>query len=265
MTSLEGVDRLLGLDLGDEHGPVGARPRPRPARCRRPSARTRRPPRRRPPRRRSRAGGGPRRWASPGRSRPAESSRPAGPGPGRRTAPGRRPGRRPPSTDQQLDAAVAEGDGVAGSDVVEQRRGGRRRCAARRSWRRRRGAGTSSTVSPSARWTPPSGKPAARTFGPGRSASTPTVRPSASAACPDPLDALERLARRAVGQRQAGHVHAGRRSWPARIAGSSDAGPMVATIFVRRCHGGPGYGLRRHPPTEASTRKETTVVMPYTR
>ena len=92
---------------------------------------------------------------------------------------------------------------------------------------------TSTTRSPSARKAPPSGKGPVRTLGPGRSARTPTVRPRRSAvsrtrAMRARCSSAEPWAR----PRRTTSTPASSRS--ARTSGLSDAGPRVATIFVRR-------------------------------
>ncbi len=106
----------------------------------------------------------------------------------------------------------------------------------------------SSSRSPGATWTPRSGNGAMRSFGPGRSTSTPTVRcssaltrrtrsTSASWAAGSPWDRLTRItsAPAAMTFRRTGSSH--------------EAGPMDATIFVRRtaCPSTSRARARRHP------------------
>ncbi len=94
-------------------------------------------------------------------------------------------------------------------------------------------AGTSSIVSPSARWAPSSGKLAARTLGPGRSTSTPTVRPTSSAACRTrPIRSTVSATGPWARDRRAMSIPAP--IIARRVTMSSDAGPTVATILVRR-------------------------------
>src|SRR5258708_1013254 len=92
---------------------------------------------------------------------------------------------------------------------------------------------TNSIVVPSAKWTPPSGNSAALIFGPGRSASTPTTLPSRSAASRTrAIRATVSASAPCESERRAMFIPA---AIIARIVcSSSDAGPTVATIFVRR-------------------------------
>ena len=80
--------------------------------------------------------------------------------------------------------------------------------------------------------TPVSPKFPARTFGPQIDEDTDAVsllfRDLA-----DAMKALEAFVDRVVGETESGHVHAGPDHGP-QVASSSLAGPMVATIFVRR-------------------------------
>ena len=80
--------------------------------------------------------------------------------------------------------------------------------------------------------TPPSGKWPARTFGPGRSASTATPGRRARRRRARRARRSEVLVERAVAEVQAHHVDAGAQQ-SSSTSGASLAGPRVATIFVR--------------------------------
>ena len=85
-----------------------------------------------------------------------------------------------------------------------------------------------------------------RTLGPGRSTMMPIGRPEVGR---DPADAvvpLEGQLERLVGEADAGDVHA-RLDQSLSVASSSEAGPMVAMIFVRRAMGTNATGRRARP------------------
>ena len=86
---------------------------------------------------------------------------------------------------------------------------------------------------PTVNSTPPSGTLPARIFGPGRSASTPTWRPTAGRRRADQRQPLEVLVDRAVAEVEAADVGAGPQQRLEGL-GVAEAGPSVATILVRR-------------------------------
>ena len=94
-------------------------------------------------------------------------------------------------------------------------------------------AGTRSMRVPSSRWTPPSGNSAARILGPGRSARMPTVRPASAATVRmRAMRSSDSSSGPCARERRAMSMPSSMRA--RRVDGDSEAGPMVATIFVRR-------------------------------
>ena len=97
--------------------------------------------------------------------------------------------------------------------------------------------GTSRIIAPARASTPSSGTAPARTFGPGRSASTPTTCRRASATDAHAFEPADVLVDGAVAEVEPDDVDAGPQMAVEHL-GASLAGPSVATIFVRRLTSG---------------------------
>ena len=95
-----------------------------------------------------------------------------------------------------------------------------------------------------------------RSFGPGRSCRIATGRPARAGRLAHAADGLGVLVQRAVRVVQAGNVHPGA-TISTSVAGSREAGPMVATILLLRMVGtvagaAPESGRPRRCPAAAS-------------
>ena len=133
--------------------------------------------------------------------------------------------------DAQRDAAVADDDAVAGVEVLEQRRVAARVITVAAARARARHEPDALVPAPGRRH--PSGNAPARIFGPGRSASTPTGRPTRRATSRT-VASRSRCSSTVPWLRLSRTTSTPARTIASSRAGSSLAGPSVATIFVRR-------------------------------
>ena len=147
--------------------------------------------------------------------------------------------------DAQANRPIGQVDDVLGVDRAGEAAPARPTSARRRpsSFRRRIGGRASRRAS--ARPMSPSSAPI-RSFGPGQILEDRTWRPTWPRPRADPLDVLGMQLAIAVGEVQAGDVEPGL-DHRASVSGSREAGPIVATIFVRRMPGKLLHGAVRRP------------------